>query len=606
MMPSIYEKNCELLALQDPLAALHLPKAQDTHLQPFTSSRGIKNLHWKNGDKEFHLHDEDVPEEEIKNTLASRNLSNIDVIYFFGVGLGYSWPVLLSWLQRNSKRRLVYLEDDLAVLKYFLETETATEVLLHPQVQVVVFHKIEEEKSTFHALTWKHLLKQIHVFSLPSYAAHRKEVTELLQERLTYESANKNEIVSEFLQHGVVFYRNFYANMKHLHRCYHGNAMFGNFVKVPAIICGAGPSINKHLELLKELQNRALIFAGGSGINALNGGNMNPHFGGGIDPNAAQYVRYRQNEAYEVPFFFRPRLQSDAFLVIDGPKLYVNGSGGYETGKWFDEKLGITSEEIDEGHNIANFLANIAVHLGCDPIIFVGMDLAYTEMESYAKHVVEHPQVEEDEIVATSLFETGAILRKDINGKPTYTMWKWMSEAQWISDLAKAHADRSFINATEGGIGFEGIPNVTLHELAEKKLLSTHDFDGIVHQEIQGASLPQITKDKVFEVMMELKKSLNICITHLETLVEDAQNSAFKATVGEFFPEEGLSGLGVLAELDLKDEPAYKAVLEVFEKVKRHHLGEQIKNPDQIVTLWSFLLETAMMNREMIEEYYER
>lgn len=604
-MPStIYETNYELFSVQDPLAALRLSGANKEHLQLVDSSKGVKNLLCRLNGKEFFLHDEHVPEQEIKDYLAGFKLTDVDVIYFFGLGLGNSWPSLRAWLQRKPERSLVYLEDDLAVVNFFLKTEIATEILRHPQVQITIFHKIEVEGSTFHALTWKHLLKQILVLSLPSYAEHRKEVTALLVDRLTYESANKNQIVSEFLDHGVVYYRNLYANMKHFHHCYHGTRLFGNFHKMPAIVCGAGPSMNSQLDFIKDLQNRALILAGGSAINVLNGAGINPHFGGGIDPNKDQYKRYSENEAYEVPFFFRPRLQSDAFLVIDGPKLYINGAGGYDTGPWLDEKLGIAAEEIDSGHNIVNFLVNVAVHLGCDPIIIVGMDLAYTKLEAYAKNVLASAAVKEEDIVETQSFETGAITRPDIYGKPTYTMWKWIAESQWIAELAKEYSHLTFINATEGGIGFEGIENKPLREAAEIYLKYSYDFEGMVHQEIQGAAMPQVTKESVAEVMMELKASMQRSVDHLKILVEDSQNIADKYARGEIVPPEGLSGLGILAELDLKDEPAYIAVLDVFEKVKRHHLGEQVK--EKMLDLWTFLLATAKLNLEMIEIYYEQ
>lgn len=601
-----YQANYDLLTAQDPLTALRLGAVHQNHLHLLETAKNVQNIHWKYGKQDFFLHDEDVPEEEIRQYLSEYSLANVEVIYFFGIGLGYSWPLLQKWLDKKPERRLVYLEDDLGVLKLFLETDIATEILSHPRVQIAVFHKIEEEKSTFNNLTWQHLLKEILVLSLPSYSDHRKEVAQLLVERLTFESANKNRIVSEFLDHGVVFYRNFYANLKQLHRCYHGNRLFNRFFRVPAIICGAGPSINGQLELIRELQNRAIILAGGSAINVLNGVGINPHFGGGIDPNIDQYLRYRQNEAYEVPFFFRPRLQSDAFLVIDGPKLYINGSGGYETAKWFDEKLDIGADEIDEGHNIVNFLVNIAVHLGCDPIIIVGMDLAYTKLEAYASHVVDSPQVEKEEIVSTGNFETGAILKEDIYGHPTYTMWKWIAESQWISRLAKEYSHITFINATEGGLGFEGVDNKPLREVVESYLDCQYDFDGMIHQEIQGAALTQVTKEKVYDLMMELKASMKRAITHLETLVEESQTAADKASHGEEIPEEGLTGLGILAELDLKDEPAYEAVLAIFEKVKRHHLGEKANDLHEQVHLWTFLLETALLNLQMIEDCYER
>src|SRR5690606_32776531 len=101
--------------------------------------------------------------------------------------------------------------------------------------------------------------------------------------------------------------------------------------------------------------------------------------------NPAQYTRLSQNTGYEVPFFYRNRMYHDAFRVIHGSRLYITGSGGYDTAEYFEKKLGIKGgEEIDEGHNVVNFCVEVAHEMGCDPIIFVGMDLAFTGMDTYA------------------------------------------------------------------------------------------------------------------------------------------------------------------------------------------------------------------------------
>ena len=41
--------------------------------------------------------------------------------------------------------------------------------------------------------------------------------------------------------------------------------------------------------------------------------------------------------------------------------------------------------------------------------------------------------------------------RNDIHGNPVYTLWKWITEAKWISDFAENHPELTILNATEGG-----------------------------------------------------------------------------------------------------------------------------------------------------------
>ena len=78
----------------------------------------------------------------------------------------------------------------------------------------------------------------------------------------------------EYLIQGRPYYSNFYKNLFELPKAKPASSLFSKFDKVPAIICGAGPSLEKNLPLLGTLKDRAIIFAGGTAMNALNAQGM--------------------------------------------------------------------------------------------------------------------------------------------------------------------------------------------------------------------------------------------------------------------------------------------------------------------------------------------
>ena len=59
-------------------------------------------------------------------------------------------------------------------------------------------------------------------------------------------------------------------------------------------------------------------------------------------------------------------------------------------------------------------------------------------------------------------------------------------EADAISSFAKEHRETCFINATGGGIGFEGIENASLEDALEKYATTTWDLTGRIHQWIEN------------------------------------------------------------------------------------------------------------------------
>src|SRR5262249_12634113 len=150
----------------------------------------------------------------------------------------------------------------------------------------------------------------------------------------------------------------------------------------------------------------------------------------------------------------------------------------------------------------------VAYEMGCDPIIFVGMDLAFTGMKEYAPGIVEDATVCQTKILDVKEEDDKALLREDIDGTPVYTLWKWVAEAEWLGDFAKEHPSITMINCTEGGLGFPGIPNETLKSTAKKYLLRNYELKNRIHGETQNSTMPQVTYPAIVEAMEELSQGL--------------------------------------------------------------------------------------------------
>ena len=355
-----------------------LPYISCQHVE-FCMTKWEQNLRRVNNNEMFTFHSSEGALKEAESWFESLPLKKISLVCLYGVGLGYYYELaLLAWLKQNRKKRLVIFEDDLEVVYKFFETEKAERLLKDPQVQLIYFHDLKKDE-VFEGFYWNFAMKRMTVSALKCYHDQKETTYKELCHKIAYDAAMKNALVDEYLRFGLSFYVNFYQNMLCLAESHLGTQFFGKFSKVPAIICGAGPSLAKNLPLLGTLLDRALIFAGGSALNVLNAANIQPHFGAGIDPNAMQYERLNSNQSYELPFFYRNRMFHKAFKMIHGPRLYITGSGGYDTAEYFEKKFKIEEEFLDEGHNVVNFCVEIANAMGCDPIIFVGMDLALQE-----------------------------------------------------------------------------------------------------------------------------------------------------------------------------------------------------------------------------------
>lgn len=475
--------------------------------------RGQRNLCEVRGGKRYYYHSNYDAEKEAERWWRSLDLKGAKVLYIYGLGAGYSYRQVASWLQEDRERYLVYLEDDFRVLKRFFELDEAKEVLCNPQVLWGMTggkNQAQTDSVCFDLAVYLYGLP-LCISALPYYEVQRSLDHQRVQVSVMHHTAYVRFTGSESLEYGASFFSNFYRNVLRLGDCVGCEGLWGKFQGVPAVICGAGPSLNKNFSILQELSDRAVIFAGGSAINALTSRGLMPHFGGSVDPNFTQCLRMMDHSGYALPMFIKTRMHYKAMEVLQGPFAYLAGNTGYPITGWMEKRLGIREKHLPEGHNVLHLLINLATHMGCNPILFVGIDLAYTGLQSYAEGIVGNAEVKKEEVIGGRGLDDNAFGKKDIYGKPIYTLWKWVGESQFTSRYVQKHPQTTFVNCTEGGIGFEGVDNRPLKEMAETYLTSQYDIPGRIHSCLQEARFSSIQQGDVSEVLREIYESIERC-----------------------------------------------------------------------------------------------
>ncbi len=549
-MSKQFESNIAIWAKERPVEAMRLQFAS-LDLPKWESKENLQMPYGLLYEKDAQVEVEDL------------DIQHAKALYIYGIGLGLYYTHLKKWLLEDAERHIFFLEDDYAVLHRFFETTLAKEILLNKQVSVCYINSLDDCDGVLETLYWSVVLTPFKVVALRSYSKNKATFFSELQTKISYDNTMKNGLVDEYMRYGAAFFRNFYPNMLELEGAYWGNALFGKFKGVPAIICGAGPSLGKQIERLGTLKDKALIFAGGSALNGLMVRDVLPHFGAGIDPNETQVLRLNESQHTNVPFFYRTRMLVEAARKIPGDRLYISGVGGYDIAEYYEKKFGLEAEFLDEGHNVVNFCTEIATRMGCNPIIFVGMDLAFTGMKAYTPGIDANEDLVAQDLLNNPDEEFRGIKRTDIFGEPILTVWKWIAESDWLSRFAKEHPEVTFINATEGGIGFQDIPNIPLHEVVKEHLGKQFPVQEKVKEEIKAAEMPQVTNEALKEVTVELKNSLKKCIEWIDVLLQEIKKEKTKPnTTGAL-----TSGQAALAESDLYEEPAYIYLLDIFHQV---------------------------------------
>ncbi len=359
---------------------------------PFSLKK--KNAHRK----EKLLHAEDGIDAEMERFHKELHLSDIEILYIYGLGLGYHFDRLRSWLEENPRRKLVFLEDDIAVIDV-CQKFGRDDLFTHPQVFV---------RFIPHSRAWIPMLKQcarefpttrLDFKAIESYAKDKKKrrLSQLKLKLLRF-SGLLHVYFSEAIRAHEI-HCNLLENLEHFTAAFDARGLKGAFQGVPAIICGAGPSLHQHLKGVASLQDRALILAGGSTITALGNLGIFPHLAIAIDPNREEVDRFEASVVQEVPFIFGNRIHPEVFGTFNAPLGFLPTNTGGSAESWLQKQLELGPETVGEemgpeAISVTTLSVALAYVMGCDPIVFVGVDLAYTGLKRYAPGIMEQKNVD--------------------------------------------------------------------------------------------------------------------------------------------------------------------------------------------------------------------
>src|SRR5579872_6464092 len=216
-----------------------------------------------------------------------------------------------SWLDGEKERRLVFIEDEGSALSQLLKDDDAILLLNDRRVKIHFLQTVLQIAPAAKKVAWAAVFRKISFLTLSE-----SEWGIRFGEELTAAHAAAHLLLSDASDWGCAAMKNGRANRRQVRA---GKELQGQFKNIPAVIVGAGPSLEKNGHILASLENKALIFAGGSALNALD---IEPHFAASIDQEAPTR-QFQTHPFSNAPFFFQSRMNRDNFSLIHGEALWM-------------------------------------------------------------------------------------------------------------------------------------------------------------------------------------------------------------------------------------------------------------------------------------------
>ncbi len=446
------------------------------------------------------------PLAEARKLIEPVDLAKHAGVVMLGMGLGYHVAAVGAELT-DGTLLLVY-EPDVTVLRAVLERVDHSAWLGKPGVVVLTG---EVDRGTllgrierFAGVLTQGAVLVTHPPTRQRHAAALQNFGQLVTDLLAYCRMN----MATALVNSARTMENLTANLAHYVGGADTDALHNAAVGFPAVCVGAGPSLAKNIDLLRDpaTRSKVVVIAAQTTLKPLLDRGIEPDFVTALDYHEISQRFYEGLPTLQrVTLVAEPKVNPAVLDNFPGPRRVTRDN-------FLNRLLGPVAPDIKRikpGTTVAHLSFYLAQHLGCDPIILVGQDLAFSEGLYYcpgtAIHDVWAPELNAFNTV--EMMEWQRIVRhrghlsghRDIHDQPVY------SDEQMLTYLKQferdfAEAKQMVIDATEGGLAKLHTQRLTLAEA-----LAAHATHAVPRLPVASREL---RLDKVKQAAAQLTKRI--------------------------------------------------------------------------------------------------
>lgn len=461
--PDFFNQNMALLKRNHPHVWEILTQSPpEPEGEIFLAPNGLPNL-WTQ-DQEGNrvpLHIPDNPEAEIAQFLGMVTENFTGVVTLTGMGLGYSPLALIQ--QRPGIRHLAVFEPNPGI---FLQAMRALDLApLFSDPRTILGIGPEQNIGAIMApANWALQLESIHnLRHLPSFSLNFAEYKQLHDK--VFEHCSTYNIQGNTLGY---LGRDFLENrLRHLSSIHHDRLIMelaGKFSGLPAILVAAGPSLDLNVHLLHKAKGKAVIFAVDSALPTLIANGITPDFVGTIDPLELIFEKVAgvAPQIHDTSLIAMSWASSKMVKFFPADQIFW-AFGTRPIDRWMANLRGNTTLTTG-GTSVAHLNLIAATLMGCEPVTFVGQDLAFSPSKSHSTGTVLQVQEFND---ASQQINADTIWVDGVDGGKVLSNRIYLCDKSQFELIIKCQKIR-VINASTGGAHIEGTEVMTLQEVLDR------------------------------------------------------------------------------------------------------------------------------------------
>ena len=310
--------------------------------------------------------------------------------------------------------------------------------------------------------------------------------------------------IGTLVYRGPLWQHNTIKNLPELIRQPGVEALRGAFAGQPAVVVGAGPSLNDALPRLAQLQDRFVIISTGTALRPLLTAGIRPDLVMSVDGSRKTAPQFETDCSHLFlacsSLVFPPVI--DKFKGIFSASMTAN-----PISEWLNRQ-GPPKGSLIAAGTVTTTAMDLAVHMGCQPVLVLGADLSFqADGTTHASHSMYHgSKLDPDKLIQVPGNYTPTVL----------TTAQFKCYIDLMEDYISTHPEIRFLNCTTGGARIQGMDVLTPGRMRDFAGAPLRAYDRIceLHRQHQP------------EIPSELLETLRQALNDMEVIQSLAHNAA--------------------------------------------------------------------------------
>lgn len=260
-------------------------------------------------------------------------------------------------------------------------------------------------------------------------------------------------------RHADIYRRNTLLNARTLAGEGNVAALSHIAVGAPAIVVAAGPSLDRQLGELRDVQDRAVVISVDTALRSLLAAGIRPHFAVAVDSTSTNAMHLTDLSRAESTWLIAEGSIDPHALAAFRGRIFGCRIGRHDPWPWLEER-GLSVGQLRAWGSVVTTAFDLAVYLGASTVAFAGLDLAFTGGRPYCRGTAfeESWRRIQDWGTPLPIQWTGAVEMwtrvdtADVHGRLAHTSPHLVAFRDWLIEQATGLSDTRIVNTTGAGI----------------------------------------------------------------------------------------------------------------------------------------------------------